>query len=104
MVKIIVTLTAFFGTSLLNAIVPYDHIHLTATNAEEAVAWYTKHFGGVAGAFNRGDADRVQYPTDRVFYDDLSIIFFEREPTGGSVGTGVDHIGCLLYTSPSPRD
>ena len=85
MVKIIVTLTAFFGTSLLNAIVPYDHIHLTATNAEEAVAWYTKHFGGVAGAFNRGDADRVQYPTDRVFYDDISIIFFEREPTGSSV-------------------
>ena len=38
MVKIIVTLTAFFCTSLLNAIVPYDHIHLTATNAEEAVA------------------------------------------------------------------
>ena len=49
MSKIIVTLIAFFGTSLLNAIVPYDHIHLTATNAEEAVAWYTKHFGGVAG-------------------------------------------------------
>lgn len=96
MAKIIVTLTAFFSTSLLNAIVPYDHIHLTATNAEEAVAWYTKHFGGVAGAFNRGDADRVQYPTDRVFYDDLSIIFFEREPTGGSVGTGVDHIGFSL--------
>ena len=22
-----------------------------------------------------------------------SVIFFEREPTGGSVGTGVDHIG-----------
>ena len=76
MVKIIVTLTAFFCTSLLNAIVPYDHIHLTATNAEEAVAWYTKHFGGVAGAFNRGDADRVQYPTNRVFMMISRLYFF----------------------------
>ena len=83
---------ALFGNTL-NAAVPYDHIHLTASDAEEAVNWYVKHFGGSAGAFNRGDADRVEYPTDRVFYGDLSVIFFEREPTGGSVGTGVDHIG-----------
>ena len=82
----------FFGVTL-TAAVPYDHIHLTASNAEEAVDWYVKHFGGKAGAFNRGDADRVEYPINRVFYDELSVIFFEREPTGGSVGTGVDHIG-----------
>ena len=75
------------------AAVPYDHIHLTATDAQDAVNWYVKHFGGSAGRFNRGDADRVQYPVDRVFYDEISVIFFEREPTGGSVGTGVDHIG-----------
>lgn len=75
------------------AAVPYDHIHLTATSAQDAVNWYVKHFGGTAGRFNRGDADRVQYPVDRVFYDEISVIFFEREPTGGSVGTGVDHIG-----------
>ena len=67
-----------------------DHVHLAATNAEEAVNWSSKHFGGTPGSFNRGDADVVEYPTDRVFYGDLSIIFFEREPTGGSVGTGVD--------------
>jgi catechol 2,3-dioxygenase-like lactoylglutathione lyase family enzyme len=71
---------------------PYDHIHLTATNALDAVNWYVKHFGGEAGRFNRGGGDEV-YPVDRVFYDDISVIFFEREPTGGSVGTGVDHFG-----------
>ncbi len=74
------------------AAVPYDHVHLTATNAQEAVNWYVKHFGGEAGRFTRGDGDTVQYPIDRVYYDELSVIFFEREPAGGSVGTGVDHI------------
>jgi len=76
--------------------VPYDHIHLTASSAQEAVDWYVKHFGGTAGRFNRGDADQVEYPVDRVFYGEISVIFFEREPTGGSVGTGVDHIGFSL--------
>ena len=28
-----------------------------------------------------------------MFYNDLSLLFFEREPTGASVGSGVDHIG-----------
>ena len=91
--KIILLIGSNLFSSMLNAAVPYDHIHLTASNAQEAVNWYVKHFGGSAGGFNRGDADRVEYPTDRVFYGDLSIIFFEREPTGGSIGTGVDHIG-----------
>ena len=80
------------GSNIIAA-VPYDHIHLTATESQAAVNWYVKYFGGSAGRFNRGDADRVQYPIDRVFYGELAVIFFEREPTGGSVGTGVDHIG-----------
>ncbi|MAM47373.1 MAG: hypothetical protein CMP90_00210 [Gammaproteobacteria bacterium] len=71
---------------------PYDHIHLTAPDALEAVNWYVKHFGGEAGRFDRA-SDGAVYPIDRVFYEDIALIFFEREPTGGSVGTGVDHIG-----------
>ena len=35
----------FFGCTL-NAAVPYDHVHLTASNARDAVDWYVKHFGG----------------------------------------------------------
>ncbi|NKB35056.1 MAG: hypothetical protein GKR91_18320 [Pseudomonadales bacterium] len=93
MKKLALFLFSLFLGSNLFAAVPYDHIHLTATSAQDAVNWYVKHFGGSAGRFNRGDADRVQYPVDRVFYDEISVIFFEREPTGGSVGTGVDHIG-----------
>ena len=71
---------------------PYDHIHLTAPDALKAVNWYVKHFGGEAGRFDRA-GDGTVYSIDRVFYDDIALIFFEREPTGGSVGTGVDHIG-----------
>ena len=48
------------------AAVPYDHVHLTATNAQEAVNWYVKHFGGKAGRFTRGDGDTVQYPIERI--------------------------------------
>lgn len=93
MLKILMALLVINATNFAFSALPYDHLHLTATNAEEAVNWYAKHFGGTPGSFNRGDADVVQYPIDRVFYNDLSVIFFEREPTGGSVGTGVDHIG-----------
>jgi len=82
MKKLTLIFLGLFFSGSLYAAVPYDHIHLTATNAQEAVNWYVKHFGGSAGRFNRGDADRNTYPIDR-----------EREPTGGSVGTGVDHIG-----------
>lgn len=60
----------------------YDHVHLTATNARAAVEWYGEHMG--CAAFGRDDACRV---------GDVQITFFEREPTAGSVGSGVDHIG-----------
>ena len=76
MVKILTTFIVVSFTNLAFSAVPYDHLHLSATSAQEAVNWYSKHFGGIPGSFNRGDADVVQYPVDRVFYDDLSVIFF----------------------------
>ena len=60
----------------------YHHVHLVATNAVEAAQWYTKHMGCVD--FGREGACRV---------GQVQILFFERESKGGSVGTGVDHIG-----------
>lgn len=90
--RILTVITAFiFSLLAANAnSTPYDHIHLTANNAREAVDWYIKHFGGEAGRFRRSNDSEL--PIDRVFYGDIAVIFFEREPTGGSVGTGVDHI------------
>lgn len=70
---------------------PYDHIHLAATNAREAVNWYVKHFGGEAARFLRSTDTTL--PVDRVMYGDIAVIFFERESMEGSVGSGVDHFG-----------
>ena len=46
MIRILTILVVASCTNLVCAAVPYDHVHLTATNAEEAVDWYSKHFGG----------------------------------------------------------
>ena len=60
----------------------YHHVHLTATNAQEAADWYMEHMG--CEDFGRAGACQV---------GDVQIIFFERDVQGGSVGSGVDHIG-----------
>ena len=61
----------------------YHHIHLVADSAAEAKAWYMTHMG--CTDYGRHNACAAG--------DDVLIIFFEREPTGPSVGSGVDHIG-----------
>ena len=69
----------------------FDHIHLAADSAQDGVNWYVKHFGGVAARFQRSMDPNL--PIDRVYYGDISVIFFDREPSAGSVGSGVDHFG-----------
>ena len=60
----------------------YHHVHLTAPDAKAAAAWYLEHMG--CEDFGREGACQVGM---------TQIIWFEREPQGGSVGTGVNHIG-----------
>lgn len=84
-------LTLFLLISAKSLAAPYDHIHLAATNAQEAVNWYVKHFGGEAARFLR--STDTAFPIDRVMYGDIAVIFFERDPGEGSVGSGVDHFG-----------
>ena len=84
-------LAIFLFASIKSIAAPYDHIHLITTNLQEATDWYVKHFGGEATRFLR--YDNTDYPIDRVMYDDIALIFFEREPIGGSVGSGFDHFG-----------
>ena len=60
----------------------YDHVHLTAPDAKAAMEWYAEHMA--CEPFGRDDACRI---------GSVQLTFFNREPTGGSVGTGVDHIG-----------
>ena len=60
----------------------YHHVHLIATDAAAAKQWYMTHMG--CTDYGRHNACAA---------GDTLIIFFEREPTGPSVGSGVDHIG-----------
>lgn len=61
----------------------YHHVHLTATDAPAAAQWYREHMDCLD--YGREGACQV---------DDVQIIFYnDREPAGGSVGSGVDHIG-----------
>ncbi|MEX0964572.1 MAG: VOC family protein [Pseudohongiellaceae bacterium] len=93
-------LTAFFlFASIKSFAAPYDHIHLAASSAQEAVNWYVKHFGGEAARFLR--STDTSLPIDRVMYGDIAVIFFERDPGAGSVGSGVDHFG---FSMPNVAD
>ena len=60
----------------------YHHMHLTAPDAKAAAAWYIEHMG--CEDFGREGACAI---------GDTQFIWFEREPTDVSVGTGVNHIG-----------
>lgn len=75
-------LSIFCLPSLLAAEAPYHHVHLTATDAPEAAAWYAKHMEGEVV----GDG--------RVAFDDVLVLFFVKDAGfSGSDGSSVDHIG-----------
>jgi len=70
---------------------PYDHIHLAAPDPQQAAEWYVKHFGGAAAGFRGATGEGVAI--DRVMYGGIAVVFSRREPSEGSAGSGVDHIG-----------
>lgn len=71
----------------LNQAAEYGHIHLAAPDVSAAVSWYAEVFGGTALA-------------DRVNFDGITVVFSERDPGPGSVGSGVDHIGFSMPDVP----
>lgn len=79
------------GISVPVLATPYDHLHLAAPDTTEAAQWYARHFDGRASRFR--DSSDTSLPIDRAMFDNISIVFAEREPGEGSVGSGVDHIG-----------
>ena len=81
-VTVVVAMATSLGLAGPARAADYHHIHLVATDAAEAKAWYMTHMG--CTDFGRHNACAV---------GDTQIIFFERDPTGPSVGSGVDHIG-----------
>ncbi len=75
--------TALAGLPAAAQAADYHHVHLTATDELAAARWYMDHMD--CQGYGREGACQV---------DGIQIIFYnDREPTGGSVGSGVDHIG-----------
>lgn len=60
----------------------YDHVHVTASNATEAVAWYSRYL----------DCNAVPNRPDAVDCGGGQVVFDSRLSQGGSQRTGVNHI------------
>ena len=82
LLALITILVSMVGMPSIATATDYHHIHLVAPSRAEAKEWYMTHIG--CTDYGRPDACQI---------GSTYIIFFEREPTGPSVGSGVDHIG-----------
>lgn len=88
----IAILLAGAATSTLAQVVPagnpvvYGHHHVAASDVAAQVKFFTTAFGGTAMKFGANNADIVKFPGVLVF-------FRAQKPTGGTVGTTVNHIG-----------
>ena len=61
----------------------YHHVHITAASPSRAVSWYTEHMGCQPLADRSDAADCYG----------VEVVFVPQPTSGGSQGTGVDHIG-----------
>ena len=66
--------------------VVYGHHHVAASDVAAQVKFFTTAFGGTAMKFGANNADIVKFPGVLVF-------FRAQKPTGGTIGTTVNHIG-----------
>ena len=61
----------------------YHHVHLIASNATEAIAWYSRHL----------DCEPLSDRDDGVDCDGVQVVFESTPTLGSSQRTGIDHIG-----------
>ena len=64
----------------------YHHIHLTVPNGNEGAQWYIRNMGCQAAPNRPKEAPGAQCGT-------TLFLFFSRQPTGPSEGSGANHIG-----------
>ncbi len=74
--------------------VVYGHHHINATNIDAQKKFFADTLGGKAIKFGPNNADVVEFPNVLVF-------FRMQAPTGGSIGTTVNHIG---FSVPNVRE
>ena len=61
----------------------YHHVHIASPNAPEAARWYVRYL----------DCEPIPDRDDACRYGSVILMFLSRPAMGGSVGTGVNHIG-----------
>lgn len=71
--------------------VVYGHHHLTVTSVEAHRTFWAEGLGGTAAKLGTGDA---------VVFTNVIVLFRQGTPTGGTKGTGVNHVG---FTVPDVR-
>ena len=71
----------------------YHHVHVTASNATEAVRWYTRYM----------DCQALADRDDGVDCGGAQVVFDSRPTLGSSQRTGIDHIS-LLLRRPDDQD
>lgn len=64
--------------------ITYGHVHLNVKDIEVHKKFWIDHFGGVV--VTKGPLTGIKYPG-------MLILLTQREPTGGSAGTVMDHFG-----------
>ena len=60
----------------------YHHVHLTVSNATEAIRWYTRHF----------ECEPLADRDDGIDCTGVQVVFESRPTLGSSERTGIDHI------------
>ena len=60
----------------------YHHVHLTVSNATEAIRWYTRHF----------ECEPLSDRDDGIDCTGVQVVFESRPTLGSSERTGIDHI------------
>ena len=79
----LLTAVALTGMPGLAQAADYHHVHITASSPAKGVEWYSDYLGCTPLA-DRDDAANC---------DGVEIVFIPQSTSGGSPGTGINHIG-----------
>ena len=71
----------------------YHHVHITMSSPAKGVEWYTEHMG----------CEPVADRDDVADCGGVEVVFVLQAATGGSQGTGINHIG-FSFPRPDGQD
>ena len=84
MLRLVVALAPFMGLPIVGdaGAADYHHVHLTVSNATEAIRWYTRHL----------ECEPLSDRDDGIDCSGVQVVFESRPTLGSSERTGIDHI------------